>query len=125
MNENYPRRGHGRRRGRQRIERIVDPGSNYWCYAPVCRESTAGSITLRYDEVELLKMIDLEGLHQEEAAAIMGVSRKTVWRDLHEARRKLVDALVNGRAIEITGCDGNADHECVFFKSRLNQDEIR
>lgn len=125
MNKNYPQSGHGRRRGRQRIERIVDPDSQYWCYAPVCRESTTGSITLRYDEVELLKLIDLKGLQQEEAAAIMGVSRKTVWRDLHEARRKLVDALVNGRAIEIIGCDGNAGHECVFINNHLNQDEIR
>ncbi len=35
----------------------------------------------------------------------MGVSRKTLWRDLTSARRKLVEALINGWAIQISGGD--------------------
>jgi hypothetical protein len=53
----------------------------------------------------VLNLIDLQGLSQEEASIVLGVSRKTVWRDIHEARRKVVDALVNGKSIEVSGCD--------------------
>jgi hypothetical protein len=56
------------------------------------------------EELEVLKLVDLLGYEQEEAAVILGVSRRTAWRDLHEARRKVVDALVNGKGIQISGC---------------------
>lgn len=56
-------------------------------------------------ELEALRLVDLLGLSQEEAAANMGVSRKTLWRDLTSARRKLVEALINGWAIQISGGD--------------------
>jgi predicted DNA-binding protein (UPF0251 family) len=57
------------------------------------------------EEVEALRLIDLLGMSQEEAAASMGVSRKTLWRDLTSARRKLVEALINGWGIQISGGD--------------------
>lgn len=75
------------------------------CFYPLCSIEEGTVVTLlRQDEIELLKLIDLEGLQQDEAASAFGVSRKTVWRDLHEARRKIADALVNGRPIEVAGC---------------------
>jgi predicted DNA-binding protein (UPF0251 family) len=55
--------------------------------------------------MEALRLVDLLGLTQEDAAASMGVSKKTLWRDLTAARRKLVEALINGWAIQITGGD--------------------
>ncbi len=54
-------------------------------------------------EVEALRLVDIEGLTQEEAAMEMGVSRRTFWNDLMEARRKVAFALVNGCAIRISG----------------------
>ena len=42
---------------------------------------------------------------QEEAAAMMGVSRKTLWNDLHRVRKKVVNALVSGCVIRIEGGD--------------------
>jgi len=54
-------------------------------------------------EVEALRLVDIEGLTQEEAAMEMGVSRRTFWNDLMEARRKVAHALVNGCAIRIAG----------------------
>ena len=54
-------------------------------------------------EVEALRLVDIEGLTQEEAAMEMGVSRRTFWNDLMEARRKVAYALVNGCAIRIAG----------------------
>ena len=45
-----------------------------------------------------------QGLEQEQAVINLGISRKTVWRDIHEARRKVANVLVYGKALEIGGC---------------------
>lgn len=52
-------------------------------------------------ELEALRLVDMEGLSQEEAGERMGVSRGTVWRLLQEARRKTAQALTEGRRIQI------------------------
>jgi predicted DNA-binding protein (UPF0251 family) len=82
------------------------------CYKPCCREQAGQGVSLMPDEIELLRLIDLEGLEQEEAAERMGVSRKTAWRDLHDARRKIADALVNGKSINMAGCPKAAEGRC-------------
>ena len=46
--------------------------------------------------------MDLEGLSQEEAGVRMGVSRGTVWRLLQRARRKVAQALTEGRRINLS-----------------------
>ena len=114
MNGDAPGQGYGRGgRGRRRVRRQIRPDARYWCYAPVCGgDTTAGTVFITPAEIELLRLIDLIGMKQEEAAAAMGVSRKTVWRDLHEARRKLADALIHGRTIEISGCSERGGDEC-------------
>lgn len=53
-------------------------------------------------EVEAFRLVDVEGLSQEEAGERMGVSRGTVWRLLQEARRKTAQALTEGRRIQIS-----------------------
>lgn len=58
-------------------------------------------IVLMFDEFEVLRLVDLEGLTQEEAGERMGVSRGTVWRTLESARKKAVKALVEGRELVI------------------------
>jgi hypothetical protein len=69
-------------------------------------------VELRPEELELLKLVDLQGLEQEAAAKAIGVSRRTVWRDLHEARRKVADALVHGKGIEVSGCIMRTEGRC-------------
>jgi len=102
------------RRGRPRLRRTINGNAESRCYKPCCcpDEEGGSGISLRPDELELLRLVDLEGLEQEEAAEKLGVSRKTVWRDLHEARRKVAEALVFGRGIEITGCQKVAEGRC-------------
>ncbi|MEM2027009.1 MAG: DUF134 domain-containing protein [Candidatus Bathyarchaeia archaeon] len=58
-------------------------------------------ILLDFAEIEAFRLVDFEGLSQEEAARRMGVSRGTVWRLLQRARRKAAQALSEGRAIHI------------------------
>jgi len=52
-------------------------------------------------ELEALRLVDLEGLSQEEAGTKMGISRGTVWRLLQSARKKTAQALTEGRPLQI------------------------
>jgi predicted DNA-binding protein (UPF0251 family) len=58
---------------------------------------------LTVDEFEAVRLKDLEGLQQEAAAKKMNVSQPTFFRLLDSARKKLADAIVNGKAIKIEG----------------------
>ena len=62
----------------------------------------ASVITIELAEIEALRLVDLEGLSQEQAGIEMGVSRGTVWRLLQSARRKVAQALTEGRALAVT-----------------------
>ena len=55
------------------------------------------------DELESLRLADLNGLSQEAAAAEMNVSRATFGRIVARARRKVADALVHGKSVGIQG----------------------
>jgi uncharacterized protein len=111
-------------RGRPRLRRIINANAESRCYQPCCcPDEGSEGISLRPDELELLRLVDLEGLEQEEAAARLGVSRKTAWRDLHEARRKIADALVFGKGIEIAGCQKAVHGQCPKCPIRHNKDE--
>ncbi|RME66124.1 MAG: DUF134 domain-containing protein [Nitrospirae bacterium] len=57
------------------------------------------TIEVAHDEMEALKLCYLDGLNQEEAAREMGISRGTVQRLLVRGRKKILDALVNCKAI--------------------------
>ncbi len=59
-------------------------------------------------ELEAMRLVDLEGKTQEEAAKEMKVSRGTVWRLLESGRKKVLTALVEGRplVIEESGTGG-------------------
>ena len=64
--------------------------------------------TLRLDEFQALKHAELDGKDQRAAAAAMKISRQTFGNILASARRKLADAVVNGKALKIEG--GPAEH---------------
>ena len=67
----------------------------------VCREK----IVMRIEEYEAIRLIDLAGYTQEECASQMGIARTTVQGIYNDARKKLADALVNGKALWIEGGD--------------------
>lgn len=72
-------------------------------FMPGRAPAAAGAAHLTLDGLEALRLADLEGLYQEEAARRMGVSRATFARVLAGARRQVADALVNGKALVISG----------------------
>jgi uncharacterized protein len=60
-------------------------------------------VRLSVEEAEALRLKELDGLEQAEGAIRMGVSRPTFQRVLSSARKKVADALLNGKAIKIEG----------------------
>ena len=60
-------------------------------------------VVLEADEIEALKLSDLEGLYHEDAARKMNISRQTFGRIISSARKKTAEALVGGKAIRLAG----------------------
>ena len=58
---------------------------------------------LTFGEFEAVRLKDLEGLDQKEAAEKMNISQPTFHRLVLSARKKLADAIVKGKAIKIEG----------------------
>jgi len=65
--------------------------------------STLNEVVLKVEELEAIKLKDLECLEQEECAKKMKISRGTFQRILNSAKKKIADALVNGKAIKVEG----------------------
>ena len=99
------RRGIGLGPGRPMKPRLIGIRPDINRFTPVipgAEQLTKEPITLTYDELEALRLVDYQGLTQEEAAERMGISRGTVWRCLDSARKKAVAMLVEGRELIIT-----------------------
>jgi len=64
--------------------------------------SALEEVELSLDEVEALRLCDLEGLDQVEAAKRMKISQATLWRILTSARKKVAQALIEGKATKIS-----------------------
>jgi len=58
-------------------------------------------ISLSLDELEALRLCDLENLNQTIAAQKMKISQSTLSRILISARSKVAQALIEGKAIKI------------------------
>ncbi len=97
-------------------------------FVPAGKNPAQPPVILRVDEYEVIRLIDREGLSQEDCAARMGVARTTVQQVYTDARKKLADVLVEGLPLRIEGgvyrlCDGSAAwrdcHRC--FKRTISQ----
>ena len=86
----------------RRIRRRIRGRFHYNCFKPcgIPRHNLDYEV-LTKDEIEAIRLADFEGLYQEEAAKEMGVSRPTFSRILSSARKKIANALILGKAIEI------------------------
>jgi predicted DNA-binding protein (UPF0251 family) len=58
-------------------------------------------VFIEFAEVEAFRLVDMEGLSQEEAGQRMSISRGTIWRLVQSARRKAAQALSEGKPIYI------------------------
>jgi len=78
------------------------PSNTYFRPEPISG-SAVEEIILTLDELEAIRLADLEGLYHEDAARRMGVSRPTFGRILDSAHKKIAEALVKGKALRIEG----------------------
>ena len=62
-------------------------------------------IHMTVEEYEAIRLIDLEGMMQEECANQMNVARTTVQRIYNEGKKNLARSLVEGKIIKIEGGD--------------------
>jgi len=92
--------------GRPKRKRMIrfNPEITYFKPAGVpMRELSEENLAL--DEVEAIRLYDLEDLNQEEAAEKMHISRITFLRILHSAHKKVAKSLIFGKAISLKGGD--------------------
>lgn len=82
-------------------------------------------VQLSVDEMEALRLADLENMSQEDAGQQMGVSRATFGRIVQRARHLVAEALVAGKAIRVEG--GNYQLQCAprFFVCQQCQHQWR
>ena len=85
---------------RPKINRVICSLPKHHTFAPTEVDSPL-VIPLSADEYEMLRLHDLEHLHQANAAKQMRISRATAANLLASAHEKIADALVNGKTIQI------------------------
>lgn len=81
---------------------FFDPTITYFKPAGVMLKNLSENI-LTKDELETIRLVDLEEISQSKAAKKMKISQPTLSRILASARKKLADSLINGKAIRIKG----------------------
>ncbi|NBH73711.1 DUF134 domain-containing protein [Clostridiaceae bacterium] len=109
------------------------------CYFPQILEfhpsqgkKTDAPVILTVDEYEAIRLIDKEGLSQEQCCELMQIARTTVQRIYENARKKMASMLVDGLPLRIEGgdfrlCDGKAAycrHDGCFkhqYRQKYNQ----
>lgn len=90
---------------RPRKRRRVCSLPNYRSFGPTNEDYNNEYIILSIDEYEVIRLIDLEGLEQQQCAKMMDVARSTIQRMYTEAKKKIADCIVNGKTLRIEGGD--------------------
>lgn len=86
------------------------PKARLFSPKPICSGEV---IILKVEELEAMRLKDIEGLTQEECADNMQVSRQTFQNIIESARLKVTTALLEGKAINISGGHYTTDN-CKF-----------
>ena len=84
------------------------PGVTYFKPAGVPMRSLE-EVVLKYEEVEALRLKDVDGLDQTVAAKKMKISQPTFFRVISNARKKVADAIIKGKAIKVEGGEYKVD----------------
>lgn len=74
-------------------------------YGPIegDKDSIHNFVIMTIEEFETIRLIDFEGLDQEQCAESMEVARSTIQRIYNEARKKIAEGLITGKTLKIEG----------------------
>ncbi|MFB6342912.1 DUF134 domain-containing protein [Saccharicrinis sp. FJH62] len=107
----------------KRLRKISNPprirGMNPFGYYGALKDP----VQLYHEEYEAIRLLDYEGMNQEDAAKLMDVSRPTLTRIYDSARKKIAISFTEARQIQIEGGQAYfADdwYECRNCNSRFN-----
>ncbi len=79
-------------------------------------------VVLTVDEIEAIRLKDLEKLEQQECAARMNVAQSTLQRILVSAREKIARSLIEGKAMRIHGGPFALEGEVLCPRCRRRRD---
>jgi len=89
---------------RPRIDRKIEFQPNITYFKPAgIRMTELDEVILTFDETEAIRLNEIKRIGQKKSAKKMGISQPTFHRLLESARKKIADALINGKAIKIEG----------------------
>ena len=88
-------------RGRKKKVRYIQEMPKVSQFSPRGRSGRPDAVELTIDQFEAIRLADLQGYHQVEAAQFMGLSRPSFGRILKGARQVIASALVNGKTLYI------------------------
>jgi len=71
-------------------------------FTPISGNLTHEECSLKHEEIEAIKLKDLENLDQKQCALSMKISQPTFHRMLKQARKKIASALIKGQSIRIS-----------------------
>jgi 3-oxoacyl-[acyl-carrier protein] reductase len=101
-------------------------------FLPEDHKNREQAVILTVDEYETIRLIDKEGLSQEQCGDFMQVARTTVQQIYAGARKKLADVLVDGLPLRIEGgdyqlCSGDSQGcGCTnCYKQKFNQQHAK
>ncbi|MFH1411908.1 MAG: DUF134 domain-containing protein [Candidatus Omnitrophota bacterium] len=92
-------------KGRPRKKKIIHSRPSIDCFGPKGPIGTIEEIPVSVEEYEAIRLHDLLGKPQKQAAMSMGISQQSFSQMVRRARRKVADAIVNAKAIRIEGGD--------------------
>ncbi|MCR5581831.1 MAG: DUF134 domain-containing protein [Pseudobutyrivibrio sp.] len=105
--------------------RIVNGMPGQFGFSPTDSIDMADAVQLTFDEFETIRLLDFNGLTQEQCSKRMGVARTTVTSMYESARRKIASMLVEGRSLVISGgnVEFNIPEDIGFRCNRIKGDE--
>ena len=88
-------------------------------------ENASETVNITLDELEAVRLMDEAGLDQSECAARLNVARTTAQNIIQSARKKIADALVNGKNISIGGGNVEYSDDYAFGCCRWTVESVR
>jgi predicted DNA-binding protein (UPF0251 family) len=117
---------------RPKLDKIIESIPLFVYYKPQgISLDKLDEVKLSIEELEALNLKDREGLNQVSCASRMGISRSTFQRLLKSAREKIINAIIEGKAIRFEGGNYITDENITTkaclkgtYHFKINRDDL-